>query len=228
MSEVIICPNPECGAENPINAKFCRMCKHPLSVSKDEYTPNYFPDIALRPISVCPVHFVHAIQKLSYVLLPLCVFYMCCLYCWSSLDDKALLSINVCIAIYLICPSAILCIYGINNHMKSVNFSQNVDYIEEGFFLRKMKRVAKNKKIGLFDCITKRIVLTPIYDSISKLDEMHVQLERNKKMGLYSIRLRKIIVPIEFDGIASIQNGVIEVVKDSHLSHYDIYGNVLN
>lgn len=93
--------------------------------------------------------------------------------------------------------------------------------------MQKLKRIAKNKKLGLFDNRNKVILLNPIYDSIFKFDDVHILLEKENKFGLYSIPLRKIIIPIGFDGIASIQNGVIEVTKDLHGSYYDIYGNIL-
>lgn len=61
MSGIIRCP--ECQTENPANAKFCRMCKHPLSTSEDEYTPNLFPDIALRPVAILHTSFVSILEK---------------------------------------------------------------------------------------------------------------------------------------------------------------------
>lgn len=93
--------------------------------------------------------------------------------------------------------------------------------------MQKLKRIAKEKKLRLFDYKNKVVLLNPCYDSITQFDDVHIQLEKSNKFGLYSIPLRKIIIPIEFDGITPVQNGVIEVVKDSHGSHYDIHGNTL-
>lgn len=78
MSDIIICPN--CQTENPANAKFCRMCKHPLLTSKDEYTPNLFPDITLRPVAIIHTHFVSPLEKRSICFVTLAfgfpIFYL--------------------------------------------------------------------------------------------------------------------------------------------------------
>ena len=112
-------------------------------------------------------------------------------------------------------------------YIRYFTYLKNADYIEESFFAQKLKRIAKDKKLGLFDYRNKVVLLTPAYDSISKFDDVYILIEKGNKFGLYSIPLRKIIISIGFDGIASIQNGVIEVAKDSHKSYYDIYGNIL-
>lgn len=232
MSNIIICPNSECKAENPANAKFCRMCKHPLSTSTDEYTPNLFPDITLRPVAVMPIRFVNVLERGAFVLLPMLLIflYFICYdfkrefkYEFGS-DAFDVVSVGGTIFSILL---VLLCINGIKHYIRYSSYSENADYIEETFFMQSLKRIAKDKKLGLFDHKNKAILLNPCYDSISKFDDVHIQLEKNNKFGLYSIPLKKIIVPIEFDGIAPVQNGVIEVVKDSHGSHYDIQGNVL-
>lgn len=232
MSDIIICPNPECKAENPVNAKFCRMCKHPLSTSEDEYTPNLYPDITLRPVAVMPIRFVNVLERGAFVLLPLLVIflYFICYDFKGEFKDEFgsdafdVVSIGGIVFSVLL---ALLCINGIRHYIRFSSYSDNADYIEEAFFIRGLKRIAKDKKLGLFDYKNKVILLSPCYDSVSIFDGVHIQLGKNNKFGLYSIPLRKIIIPIEFDGIAPVQNGVIEVVKDSHGSHYDIQGNVL-
>lgn len=232
MNDKIICPNPACKAVNPANAKFCRMCKHPLSTSEDEYTPNLFPDITLRPVAVMPIRFINLLERGAFVLLPLLIIILYCIcgdYKGEFKDEFGSDAFDV-VSIGGIIFSVILgmlCINGIKHFIRYSSYSDNVDYIEENFFMQKLRRIAKDKKLGLFDNKNKVVLLNPCYDSISKFDDVHIQLEKNNKFGLYSIPLRKIIVPIEFDGIAPVQNGVIEVVKDSHGSHYDIQGNVL-
>ena len=232
MSEIIVCPNLDCKAENPANAKFCRMCQHPLSTSEDDYTPGLFPDIALRPVAVQPVHFVNAVEKLSFIVLPLLLLFLY-LLCRVFKDDFIvdfdrgpfflIVGVGAILSVLLI----IICINGIKHHSGYAAYMDNTDYIEEGFFMQKTRRIAKNKKLGLFDNKTKRVLLTPDYDLITQFDETHIQLGVGNKIGLYSLALKRIIVPIEYDGIAPVKNGVIEVVKDSHMSHFDIHGNVL-
>lgn len=232
MNTKIICPNPECKAVNPANAKFCRMCKHPLATSEDDYTPDLFPDITLRPVAVMPIRFVNILEKGAYFLLPMLL--MILYFVWGEFkgefifefgsDAFEVVSIGGIIASILL---ALLCVNGIKHYIRFSSYSDNADFIEEDCFIQKLRRIAKDKKLGLFDNKKKIVLLNPIYDSITKFDDVHIQLEKGKKFGLFSIPLRKIIVPIEFDGIAPVQNGVIEVVKDSHRSHYDIHGNVL-
>lgn len=233
MSDIIICPNSECKAENPANAKFCRMCKHPLSTSEDEYTPNLFPDIALRPVAVMPIRFVNLLERGAFVLLPLLIiflYFICGDYKGEFKDEFGGDAFDVVSVggIFISIILALLCINGIKHYIRYSSYSDSADYIEEAFFMQKLKRIAKDKKLGLFDYKNKVVLLNSCYDSVSKFDDVHIQLEKNGKFGLYSIPLRKIIIPIEYDGISPVQNGVIKVVKDSHGSHYDIQGNVLN
>ena len=232
MNDKIICPNPACKAVNPSNAKFCRMCKHPLSKSEDEYTPNLFPDITLRPVAVMPIHFVNILEKGAFVLLPLLLvllYYICGDFKGEfkhefGSDAFEVVSIGGIVFSFLF---GLLCINGIKHYIRYFTYSENADYIEDSFFMQNLKRIAKDKKLGLFDNKNKVVLLNTSYDSISKFDDVHIQLEKSNKFGLYSIPLRRIIIPIEFDGITPVQNGVIEVVKDSHGSHYDIHGNTL-
>lgn len=230
MSDIIICPN--CQTENPANAKFCRMCKYPLLTSKDEYTPNLFPDITLRPVAIIHTHFVSPLEKGAFVLLPLLLvflYFICNDFKGEFKDDFGsdafdVVSIGGIVFSFLF---SLLCLNGIKHYIRYFAYSKKADYIEESFFMQKLKRIAKNKKLGLFDDRNKVILLNPIYNSIFKFDDVHILLENENKFGLYSIPLRRIIIPIGFDGIASIQNGVIEVTKDLHGSYYDIYGNIL-
>lgn len=232
-TESIICSNPECKADNPARAKFCRKCGRALTTSKDDYTPDLFPDIDLRPIAVKPIHFINIFDKISFILLPSLLIF---LYLVSDNKGKFKDHFDICEeefcaffvgTIFITVLFAILCTNGIKHLYRLSNFEDNVDYIEEGFFMRKLKRIAKDKKLGLFDCENKVVLLTALYDSITKFDDCHIQLGKKEKIGLYSIPLKKIIVPVEYEGIAPVKNGVIEVAKDSRMSRYDIQGNVL-
>ena len=232
MSKIKICKNPECEAENPENAKFCRLCGNPLSTSEDDYTPGEFPDIDLRPVAVKPIRFVNAAERISSILLPFLLIFLYFLFgrfkddfiAAFGRDFYASVSIGGIIFSFFIFS---LCITGLMHYGKYSSYSDNADYIEEKYFMLKLKRIAKNKKLGLFDFKNKSILLNPEYDSITKFDEKHILLGKGNKNGLYSISIKKIIVPIEFDGIAPIRNGVIEVVKNFRLSRYDIHGNAL-
>lgn len=180
MSDIIICPN--CQTENPANAKFCRMCKHPLLTSKDEYTPNLFPDITLRPVAIIHTHFVSPLEKGAFVLLPLLLvflYFICNDFKGEFKDDFGsdafdVVSFGGVVFSFLF---SLLCLNGIKHYIRYFAYSKKADYIEESFFMQKLKRIAKNKKLGLFDDRNKVILLNPIYDSIFKFDDVHILLE---------------------------------------------------
>lgn len=230
MNDFIICP--KCEAKNPINAKFCRMCNHPLSLEQDEYTPALFPDIALRPVAVLPIRFVSFIEKWTLLLIiPLFLFVFSLITNASSFKRTfgrdGYESITA-ISIIFFFVFVLIAIRGIKHYYRHKKYTQAVDYVEESCFAKKLRRIAKHKKIGLFDSKTKKVILFPNYDSITRFDDDHILLGCGFLRGLYSIPLRKIIVPVEYDGIAPIADGVAEVTKDSKKSHYDTHGNILS
>ena len=232
MNDGIICQNPDCKAKNPLSAKFCRLCGQPLVTSKDDFTLGIFADIPLRPIAFKPVHFVNKADKCSFYLLPLLLISLYLLHNYFKEDflfefDSETYENVIIFGVLLSIILFVIFIYGIKHFIRWSNFTDNADYIEESFFMYKMKRIAKNKKLGLFDNKSKRILLLPEYDLINKYDDNHIHIGKDRKVGLYSIPLKKIVVPVCYDGVGKIKNGVIEVVKNSHLSYYDTHGNVL-
>ena len=90
-----------------------------------------------------------------------------------------------------------------------------------------LKRIAKNKKLGLFDEKKRKILLKSKYDAISKFDEQHILVMENAQKGLYSIPRKKLIIPIVFDDIKSDKIGTFSAVKDMQVFHYEIYGKEL-
>ena len=229
MNDFIICP--KCEAKNPQNAKFCRMCNHPLSSKQDEYTPALFPEIPLRPVAVLPIKFVNFFEKWALILFfPMLFFIFILLTNDSSFKrtfgrDSYETTTAISIIILIVClPFAVK---GIKHFFRHRKYAQYVDYVEESYFIKKFRRIAKHKKIGLFDNKTKQVVLLPNYDAITKFDEDYILLECGLLKGLYSIPLNKIIIPVEFDGITAFTNGVTEVTRDSKKSHYDTHGNKL-
>lgn len=146
MSDIIICPN--CQTENPANAKFCRMCKHPLLTSKDEYTPNLFPDITLRPVAIIHTHFVSPLEKGAFVLLPLLLvflYFICNDFKGEFKDDFGsdafdVVSFGGVVFSFLF---SLLCLNGIKHYIRYFAYSKKADYIEESFFMQKLKRIAK-------------------------------------------------------------------------------------
>lgn len=233
MNESTIkCHNPECVAENPKNAKFCRVCGSPIITSGDEYTPDIFPDIELVPISIQPIRFVNGWEKASFVLLPLLIIFLieiCWDYKLEFIDEFRRDAWEITITIGMICLFIFIIsvIVGLKKACLLAFFNSNADFIERKDFMGKLRRIAKNKKLGLFDGKKKKILLKSKYDAISKLDEQHVIVVENSKKGLYSITRRKLIIPINFDEIKSDKIGTFTAVKDMQMFHYDIYGKKL-
>ena len=228
----IKCPNQKCGAENPSNAKFCRVCGQPIIVDDEGYTLDLFPDIELTPVSLKPIRFVTIMEKISYFMLPILIISLI-LICGDLKRDfihefrRDAHEITVSIGFVLVFIFAIVFIVGLRNCCKLIQYRINADYIEENIFIGETKRIAKRKKLGLFDTKKKRILLRTKYDKITTFDDQHLQLENNSKVGIYSIPLRKIIVPLQYEQVMIIKNGVLCGVKDSQLTHYDTRGNVL-
>lgn len=232
MEEVIKCSNPECKVENPANAKFCRVCGQPIIVDYKGYTLDMFQDIELTPVSLKPIQFVTKIEKASYVILPILLislFLICNDLRRDFIDEfgREVHEITVSIGCVLAFIFVIAFIAGLTHCYKQIRYKLNADYIEEKAFVGDTKRIAKCKKLGLFDAKKKRVLLRTRYDKISKFDEQHLQLENNSKMGIYSIPLKKIIVPILYEKITQVKNGVLCGVRDSQMIHYDTRGNVL-
>lgn len=117
MSGIIICPNPKCRAENPANAKFCRMCKHPFSTSEDEFTPSLFPDITLRSVAVLSIRFVNVLEG-AFVLLPLLIIilYFICGDFKDKFDSDTFDVVSIGGIIFSII-FALLCINGIRHYI---------------------------------------------------------------------------------------------------------------
>ena len=232
MNKTIKCSNIDCKAENPANAKFCRVCGQPIIIGNEGYTLDLFSDIELTPVSLKPIQFVTKIEKASYVILPILLislFLICNDLMRDFIDEfgREVHEITVSIGCVLAFIFVIAFIAGLTHCCKQIRYKLNADYIEEKAFVGDTKRIAKCKKLGLFDAKKKRVLLRTKYDKISKFDEQHLQLENNSKMGIYSIPLKKIIVPLYYDTITSVKNGVLCGVNDSQITHYDIRGNVL-
>ena len=233
MKETTIkCLNPECHADNPANAKFCRKCGQPIVTDQGEYTPDLFPDIELSPISLQPIRFVSGWQKTSFILLPILVIFLVAIcndfeYDYKRAFGRDAWEITMTIGLFCFVVFAISTLVGLKNACRSAIFNANADFIEGKSFVGELKRIAKNKKLGLFDEKKRKILLKSKYDAISKFDEQHILVMENAQKGLYSIPRKKLIIPIVFDDIKSDKIGTFSAVKDMQVFHYDIYGKEL-
>lgn len=222
------CPNNH---ENPNDAKFCRVCGQPILVNQEKYTPDCFPDIDLIPTTLRPIQFVFKLEKASYILFPIFVggllFILDCKRDITTMFGGDVWEVAVVIGVILSCIFLIYFIVGLEHCWKRIRYKLNADYIEENKFVGETNRIAKNKKLGLFDSSTKRISLRTKYDKIEQFDNQHLLLENNSKIGLYSIPLKKIIIPLKYEQITLIKDGVLLGIKDKQMTHYDIRGNIL-
>lgn len=235
MKETSIkCTNPDCHADNPANAKFCRKCGQPIVTDQGEYTPDLFPDIDLIPISLKTIRFVNGWQKFSFILLPIAIVFLVLVgieYEWEykKAFGRDAWEITMTIGAFCFVVFAISTIVGLKNVCRLAKYNRNTDFVENKYFIKEIRRIAKDKKIGMFDEKAKKVLLKPRFTGLSKLplDEQHILVEENARKGLYSIPRKKLIIPIVFDDIKPDKIGTFAAVKDTQVFHYDIYGKEL-
>jgi hypothetical protein len=125
---------------------------------------------------------------------------------------------------------AVLLLFGITRGLKHLIdycvFRHYAVYIEET--KDEMARIAKDGKLGLFNQIKNKLLLTPRYKKIEKFDSKHYLIGKDRFLGLYSISRNKVIIPVICDMISPEKDGIIEVSIKGSIQHFDILGNRLH
>lgn len=248
---MIQCPNSECNAENPTNAKFCRMCgmafttankgKH-LIVSKlqnlfafnknriqETFTLDVFSNISFQPVSVVYIRFVNRfVVFLCVSFSAFTIFFMSntgrsIIYDFDGyIMDYINYIIMGCAVIVTICI-----IYILKWTYRKFQYKLNTDYIEDSFCKDGIVRIAQKSRMGLFDKSKNKVLLSSKYSNIEYFDNTHLLLIKGKQKGLYSLTYKKIIIPVQYDSIAQFTNSVTTVTSQNVAFHYDIKGNKL-
>ena len=252
----IQCPNPECRADNPANAKFCRKCGTAFtpanrykqmvksffnkiftisnSSNAGMFTLDTFRNISFQPVSVVKIRFVNRF-----------VVFLCVLFAalWFAtiigLTGEVLYAVDHWYYEYVFvyhqyivelgCLAiAGLCVLFILKWLiKKLRYKLNADYIEGSFINSEIVRIARKSRMGLFDKSKNKVLLPSSYSNIEKFDNQHLLISKGNKKGLYSLTYRRIIIPVMYDSISQFANSVTSATVQGTEHHYDVKGNEL-
>ena len=252
----IQCPNPECRADNPANAKFCRKCGTAFtpanrykqmvksyfnkiftmsgSSNAGMFTLDTFRNISFQPVSVVKIRFVN-----RFVVF-LCVLFVALWFATiTGLTGNVLYEIDswfyeeVFVYHQYVVEVGCLAIAGhcalfiLKWWIKKLRYKLNADYIEGNFINSEIVRIARKSRMGLFDKSKNKVLLSSLYSNIEKFDNQHLLISKGNKKGLYSLTYRKIIVPVMYDSISQFVNSVTSATIQGTEHHYDVKGNEL-
>ena len=222
------CPNLECRADNPANAKFCRKCGTAFTLtnrykpmmrsaickvltrshntSTEAFTLDTFRNISFQPVSVVKIRFGN-----RFVLF-------------------------LCLSFVVLWFTTITGLTGVILYEIDHWFYEEVfiyyqyivaDYIEDGFINDEIVRIARKSRMGLFDRNKKKVLLSSTYSNIEKFDNQYLLISKGNKKGLYSLTYRKVIIPVMYDSISPFANSVTSATIQNAEHHYDVKGNKL-
>ena len=252
----IQCPNPECRADNPANAKFCRKCgtaftptnrfkqmfssviakiftqSHTTGAST--FTLDTFNNITFQPVSVVKIRFVN-----RFVVF-LCVLFVALWFATiTGLTGNVLYEIDswfyeevfvyhqYIVELGCLAIAGLCALFILKWLIKKLRYKLNADYIEDNFINSEIVRIARKSRMGLFDKSKNKVLLSSIYSNIEKFDNQHLLISKGNKNGLYSLTYRKIIVPVMYDSISQFVNSVTSATTQGTEHHYDVKGNEL-
>lgn len=252
----IQCPNPECRADNPANAKFCRKCgtaftptnrfkqmfssviakiftqSHTTGAST--FTLDTFNNITFQPVSVVKIRFVN-----RFVVF-LCVLFVALWFATiTGLTGNVLYEIDswfyedvfvyhqYIVELGCLAIAGLCALFILKWLFKKLRYKLNADYIEDNFINSEIVRIARKSRMGLFDKSKNKVLLSSIYSNIEKFDNQHLLISKGNKKGLYSLTYRKIIVPVMYDSISQFVNSVTSATTQGTEHHYDVKGNEL-
>lgn len=252
----IRCPNPECRADNPAGAKFCRKCGTAFTptnrfkqmvksfVSKmfvqsqntnaGTFTLDTFKNISFQPVSVVKIRFIN-----RFVVF-LCVLFMA-LWFATVIDltgrilyevdhwfyDNVFIYHQDTVEFGCLAVAGICALFILKWWIKKLRYKLNADYIEESFINNEIVRIARKSRMGLFDKSKNKVLLSSTYSNIEKFDNQHLLISKGNKKGLYSLTYRRIIIPVLYDSISQFANSVTSATTQGLEHHYDVKGNEL-
>ena len=252
----IQCPNPECRADNPAGAKFCRKCGSAFtpanrykqmvksffnkifttsgSSNAGMFTLDTFRNISFQPVSVVKIRFVN-----RFVVF-LCVLFVALWFATiTGLTGNVLYEIDswfyedvfvyhqYIVELGCLAIAGLCALFILKWLIKKLRYKLNADYIEDNFINSEIVRIARKSRMGLFDKSKNKVLLSSIYSNIEKFDNQHLLISKGNKKGLYSLTYRKIIVPVMYDSISQFANSVTSATVQGTEHHYDVKGNEL-
>lgn len=252
----IQCPNPECRADNPANAKFCRKCGTALtpanrykqmvksffnkiftisnSSNAGMFTLDTFRNISLQPVSVVKIRFVN-----RFVVF-LCMLFVALWFATiTGLTGNVLYEIDswfyeevfvyhqYIVELGCLVIAGLCALFILKWLIKKLRYKLNADYIEGNFINSEIVRIARKSRMGLFDKSKNKVLLPSSYSNIEKFDNQHLLISKGNKKGLYSLTYRRIIIPVMYDSISQFANSVTSATVQGTEHHYDVKGNEL-
>lgn len=252
----IQCPNPECRADNPAGAKFCRKCGTAFTPTNrfkqmfrsaiakifapsptegaSTFTLNTFSNITFQPVSVVKIRFVNRFVVFLFILFAALWFATIIGLTGEVLDEidhwfyEEVFIYHQYIVEWGCLAIAGLCsLFILKWWVKKLRYKCNADYIEERFIKDGIVRIARKSRMGLFDKSKNKVLLSSNYSNIEKFDNQHLLISKGNKRGLYSLVYHKVIIPANFDSVSPFANSVTTVTANGVVSHYDVRGNKL-
>lgn len=252
----IQCPNPECRADNPANAKFCRKCgtaftptnrfkqmfssviakiftqSHTTGAST--FTLDTFNNITFQPVSVVKIRFVN-----RFVVF-LCVLFAALWFATiTGLTGNVLYEIDYwfyeevfvyhqyIVELGCLAIAGLCALFILKWLIKKLRYKLNADFIESNFINSEIVRIARKSRMGLFDKSKNKVLLPSSYSNIEMFDNQHLLISKGYKKGLYSLTYRRIIIPVMYDSISQFANSVTSATVQGTEHHYDVKGNKL-
>lgn len=252
----IQCPKPECRADNPANAKFCRKCGTAFtpankykqmvksffnkifttsgSSNAGMFTLDTFRNISFQPVSVVKIRFVN-----RFVVF-LCVLFVALWFATiTGLTGNVLYEIDswfyedvfvyhqYVVELGCLAIAGLCALFILKWLIKKLRYKLNADYIEGRFINSEIVRIARKSRMGLFDKSKNKVLLPSSYSNIEKFDNQHLLISKGNKKGLYSLTYRRIIIPVMYDSISQFANSVTSATTQGTEHHYDVKGNEL-
>lgn len=253
---MIKCTSPDCQAENPINAKFCRKCGTAFTPANrlkqmfssaiakmfapsstagaSTFTLDIFSNIAFQPVSVVKIRFVNRFVVFLFIMFAALWFIsisglmgnLIPAFSWY-LYESVYLPIKYIIELGCLVVAGLCALFILKWLFKKLRYKLNADYIEGSFINYEIVRIARKSRMGLFDKSKNKVLLPSYYSNIEKFDNQHLLISKGNKKGLYSLTYRKIIVPVKYDSISQFVNSVTSAAIQGTEHHYDVKGNEL-
>jgi hypothetical protein len=188
----IQCPNPECRADNPAGAKFCRKCGTAFtpanrykqmvksffnkiftisnSSNAGMFTLDTFRNISFQPVSVVKIRFVNRFvvflfimfAALWIILISGLMGNLIAAISWY-LYESVYLPIKYFIGQGCLLVAGLCTLFILKWLFKKLSYKLNADYIEDKFINSEIVRIARKSRMGLFDKSKNKVLLSSIY-----------------------------------------------------------------
>jgi hypothetical protein len=212
-----------CGAENPNDAKFCRVCGKLIPT---------VPELKWVETSTVRIRyggggiFLNVLLTIGLLIALFTSVGFLMMYIehggrfYSDIVDITII-VWIITPIWLIVTCRRLS-YGKRKTSQLRRIASDME--DSG---RSNRYLTKSGKYGLYDWEKKKVLLPVEYDAFEPVNNgaYHIVLKQNKR-GLYSCLLKAFIVPCEYDAITPFVNNVATIRKGDVTKRIDTQGNI--